>query len=90
MCGKLGNNEIESLENMMSMAVYFVIADVLDVDADGLLPNSDLKHDLGMTAAMQDQLNIAIMEMFDNFHVNFNAVNTIQDIVNQVAKVTFH
>ena len=31
MCGKFGTNEIESMQNMMSMAVYFVIADTFDI-----------------------------------------------------------
>lgn len=90
MCGKMGNNEIESVQNMMSMAVYFVIADALDVDAEELLPNSDLKADLGMTLATQDRLDHAIMDMFNNAHVDFNRATTVQDIINQVAKVTLH
>ena len=34
MCGKFGTNEVESMQNMMSMAVYFVIADTFDVDIE--------------------------------------------------------
>jgi hypothetical protein len=47
MCGKLGSNEVESLQNMMSMAVYFVLADTFDMDFDDIQPNSNLKTDLG-------------------------------------------
>ncbi len=90
MCGKMGNTEIESLENMMSMAVYFVIADALEIDAEELFPNSDLQHDLGMTAATRVRLDQAIMDMFNNLHVDFNRISTVQDVVNQVAKVTIH
>lgn len=90
MCGKMGNSEIESMENMMSMAVYFVIADALDVDAEALFPDSNLQQDLGMTLATRTRLDHAIMEMFNDLHVDFNQVNTVQDIVNQVAKVSIH
>ena len=90
MCGKFGSNEIESLENMMSMAVYFVIADTFDMDVDELYPDSDLINDLGMTSPLQEQLEDSIEEMFDNLHVDFGGVKTVQDIVSQVAKVTLH
>jgi len=90
MCGKFGSNEIESLENMMSMAVYFVIADTFDMDVDELYPDSDLINDLGMTSRLKEQLEDSIEEMFDNLHVDFGGAKTVQDIVSQVAKVTLH
>lgn len=90
MCGKLGTNEVDSMQNMMSMAVYFVIANTFDLDVDELYPDSDLKNDLGMTAPIQEQLDASIMDMFNDLQVNFSAVKTVQDIVNQVAKVQFH
>ncbi|PPD35551.1 MAG: hypothetical protein CTY19_00415 [Methylomonas sp.] len=90
MCGKLGNTEVESLQNMMSMAVYFVLADTFDVDIDDISPNSDLKSDLGMTPTIQSQLDESIMDMFNQARVDFNQIKTVQDIVNQVAKVQLH
>lgn len=90
MCGKLGNTEVESLQNMMSMAVYFVLADTFDVDIDDLSPNSDLKADLGMTSSIQTQLDESIMDMFNQAQVDFSQIKTVQDIVDQVAKVQLH
>jgi acyl carrier protein len=90
MCGKLGNNEVESLQNMMSMAVYFVLADTFDMDFDDISPNSDLKSDLGMTPTIQAQLDESIMDMFNQAQVDFNQIKTVQDIVDQVAKVQLH
>lgn len=90
MCGKFGTNEIESMQNMMSMAVYFMLADTFDVDIDTLSPACDLQSDLGMTAAIREQLDASITEMFNDLHVDFNHVKTVQDIVNQVARVQLH
>ncbi len=90
MCGKMGGNEVESMQNMMSMAVYCVIADALDVDIDDLEPETDLQRDLGLTSSAQEMLDQSIMDMFDNFHVDFSRVKTVQDIVNQVTHITIH
>lgn len=90
MCGKLGTNEVESMQNMMSMAVYFVIADAFDVDIEEVSADSDLKDDLGMTGLIQEQLDGVIMDMFNNLHVDFGQVKTVQDIVNQVTKIQLH
>lgn len=90
MCGKMGGNEVESMQNMMSMAVYCVIADALDVDIDDLEPETDLQRDLGLTSSVQEILDQSIMDMFDNFHVDFSRVKTVQDIVNQVTHITIH
>ncbi|MCQ8128167.1 acyl carrier protein [Methylomonas rivi] len=90
MCGKLGVNEVESMQNMMSMAVYFVIADTFDLDVDEVYPDSDLKIDLGMTSPIQKQLDASIMDMFNDLHIDFSEVKTVQDVVDQVAKVQIH
>lgn len=90
MCGKLGTNEVESMQNMMSMAVYFVLADTFDVDIDELSPNSDLQIDLGMNASIQARLDESIMDMFNQLHIDFSRTRTIQDIVNQVTTVQLH
>ena len=86
MCGKLGNDEVESMQNMMSMAVYSVLADFFDVNIDDISPSSDLQNDLGMTASIQEQLGRAMMDMFDNLQLDFSQVKTVQDIVNQVVE----
>lgn len=90
MCGKFGGNEVESMQNMMSMAVYFVIADTFDIDVDELSPACELESDLGMTKTLRDELDHSIMDMFNNFHVDFSRVRTVEDVVNQVAKSTLH
>jgi acyl carrier protein len=85
-CGKLGDNEIESLQNMMSLAVYSVLADVFNRGIENIAQNYDLRNDLGMTPAIQRKLNIAISDIFDNIHLDFNQINTVQDVIDQVVK----
>lgn len=90
MCGKMGDNEVDSMQNMMSMAVYFVIADTFDLDVEELTATSRLEDDLGMTDALKAQLDHSIMDMFNNFHVDFSRAETVGDIVGQVAQVRLH
>jgi len=90
MCGKMGNNEVESIQNIMSMAVYWVIADVFEIDTDQLNPQSNLRADFNMTTEIQHRLNESIREMFNDVCVDFSRVETVQDIVEQVACITIH
>ncbi|WP_157197909.1 MULTISPECIES: hypothetical protein [Methylomonas] len=88
MCGKFGGNEVESLQNMMSMAVHLVIADTFDLDVDDVSLDSDLQNDLGMDADLRDKLDSSIMEMFNQLHLDFSRIKTVADVVKQV--VTLH
>jgi len=88
MCGKFGGNEVESLQNMMSMAVHLVIADTFDLDVDDVSLDSDLQNDLGMDADLRDKLDSSIMEMFNELHLDFSRIKTVADVVEQV--VTLH
>ncbi|WP_139306370.1 hypothetical protein [Methylomonas sp. LWB] len=88
MCGKFGGNEVESLQNMMSMAVQLVIADTFDLNVDDVSLDSDLQNDLGMDADLRDKLDSSIMEMFNQLHLDFSRIKTVADVVKQV--VTLH
>lgn len=90
MCGKLGNNEIETMQNMMSMAVYFVLADTFELDIDEISPDNDLYADFGMTPSIQSRLDDSIMDMFDQKKIDFSRIKTVQDVVNQLAAVQLH
>lgn len=90
MCGKLGSNEVESMQNMMSMAVYFVLADTFDLDIDDISPNSNLQNDLGMTTSIQQQLDASIMDMFNQTQIDFSRIKTVQDVVDQITTVRLH
>jgi len=90
MCGKIGKDAIESMQNMMSMSVYYVIADCLDVDAMDLEPNEDLDNDLHMTDAMKSLLSESIIDMFNGRQLDYSTIHNIQDVVNQVITTELH
>lgn len=58
MCGKLGNNEIESMQNMMSMAVYSILADIFDVDIGEQRPEKRFRNDDIESGGRLNQLKI--------------------------------
>lgn len=82
-----GDNESESMQCMMAMLTYCAIAQTFNLDIDEISEDSDLKHDLGMTAPIQEKLQASIIEMCNGVQVNFSRVKTVQDVVNQVAKL---
>ncbi len=84
MCGKMGHNEIESMQNMMAMSAYFVIAEVLDIDAMELEDKQDLDHDLHLTEKKRQLLSDSIEDMFNGLKLDFSKIHQIKDIVAQV------
>jgi acyl carrier protein len=84
MCGKLGENEIESMRNMLTMVVYAVLADIFNKDISAISQNNDLQNDLGMTMIIQRKLDIAINDIFDDLHLDFERIKTVQDVIDQV------
>jgi acyl carrier protein len=83
-CGKLGDNEIESMQNMMSMAVYSMLSDIFNIDVEYISQDSDLQNDLGMTETIKQNINSAVINTFDNLHLDFSQIKTVQDVVNQI------
>ncbi len=84
MCGKMGNNEIDSMQNMMAMSAYFVIADVLDIDAMELEDQQDLERDFHLTEKERQLLSDSIEDMFNGLTLDFSKIHQIKDIVDQV------
>ncbi len=79
-----GENEMESMQCMMTMLVYCSLANAFNLDINKISDDSDLKHDLGMTTPIQEKLQKSIIEMCNGAQVNFGLVKTVQDVVNQV------
>lgn len=88
MCGKMGNNEIDSMENMMAMSVYFVIADAFDIDVMDIEPDKDLDKDFHMSAKNKHDLSELVIDMFNGRQLDFTSIHNVQDIVDQI--VTIH
>jgi len=87
MCGKMGNNEIDSMQNMMAMSVYFVIADAFDIDAMDIEPNDDLEKDFHMTQVIKQDLSESVEDMFNGCQLDFTEIHNVQDVVDQIVTV---
>ncbi|WP_214657286.1 hypothetical protein [methane-oxidizing endosymbiont of Gigantopelta aegis] len=69
---------------MMAMSAYFVIAEVLDIDAMELEDKQDLDHDLHLTEKKRQLLSDSIEDMFNGLKLDFSKIHQIKDIVAQV------
>ena len=87
MCGKMGKNEVDSMKNMMTLAVYYVVADVFDVDAMDLDVTTDFYKDLHSSQAMQNKLYESVSDMFNGLKLDGMHSHTVQDIVDQVVSI---
>ena len=88
MCGIMGNNEVDSMKNMMAMSVYFIIADAFDLDAMDIEPNNDLEKDFHMTSKTKQDLSELVVDMFAGRQLDFTSTHNVQDVVDQI--VTLH
>jgi len=87
MCGKMGVSEVDTIKNMMTMTVYFVLADIFDLDAMDIESSFDLEKDLHITNDLKALLSGAVMDMFNGCELNFTTIHNVQDIVEQIVIV---
>lgn len=84
MRGNTSVNEIESVNNLLTLSVYFTIADCLDLDAMNLQADDDLRNDLKMTDAQQQALFESVIDQFEGEQLDFSTIHTVQDVVDQL------
>jgi hypothetical protein len=87
MCGKMGVSEVDTIKNMMTMTVYFVLADIFDLDIMDIESSFDLEKDLHITSDLKALLSEAVMDMFNGLELNFTTIHNVQDIVEQIVIV---
>ena len=80
----MDEKEIDSVKNMITMSVYFIIADTLDIDMLELQPDTELVKDLNLDSHKIAELTKSIMASFDNLKLDFSLIQSVQDIVDQV------
>ncbi len=89
MCFKTDDNELETVKGLMTMTVYSVISDVLNVELEDIKPHSSLVKDLNMTDKTERALRRSFMEMFDDLVVDLSHSSSVQTIVDQVMQDEF-
>ena len=89
MCIKSGNSELSTVKALMTMSLNSIIADVFDKDLDEIQLGMSLLADLSMTGAQQQELAEVIAEFFDDLIVDFDKVETLDDLFNIVVEAEF-
>ena len=84
MCIKAGNDELDTVKNLMLMALRAAIAQALDVDLDVIEPEKRLVQDLDMDADKRTELAELIADTFDGLVIDLEAIRTIEELYEQV------
>jgi len=88
-CIKSGNSELSTVKSLMTMSLNSIIADVFDKDLDDIALELSLRSDLNMTDAQQQELAEVIAEYFDDLVIDFDKVDTLDDLFNIVVEAEF-
>lgn len=89
MCIKAGANELESVKNLMAMALKAVVADALHTDLDEVVEGARLVEDLHMGRSESAALEALIADTFDGIHVDLMQTPTFADLLDKVVLSEF-
>lgn len=89
MCIRAGNNELESVKNLMGMSLKAVVADALHADIDTIVDDSRLVEDLHMSANDELELEEMIADVFDGLQISVHSTPTVGALLDQVVMKEF-
>ncbi|PKM43882.1 MAG: hypothetical protein CVV05_13620 [Gammaproteobacteria bacterium HGW-Gammaproteobacteria-1] len=89
MCIKAGTNELESVKNLMGMALKAVVADALQADLDEVVDEARLVEDLRMGSAESQVLRELIADTFDGIEVDLHQTPTFSALLDRVVLSEF-
>lgn len=89
MCIRAGNNELESVKNLMGMSLMAVVADALHTDIEIIVESSRLKEDLNMSTNDEHALEAMIADVFDGLQVDLRETPTVGALLDQVVMKEF-
>jgi len=89
MCIRAGNNELESVKNLMGMSLKAVVADALHTDIDTIVDDSRLVEDLHMSANDELELEEMIADVFDGLQISVRSTPTVGALLDQVVMKEF-
>lgn len=89
MCIRAGNDELESVKNLMSMALKVVVADALNAELDDVVEEARLIEDLHMGKEQCRQLHDLIADTFDGADIDICHVPTVADLLDRVVMIEF-
>jgi hypothetical protein len=86
---KLEDNELDTMKQLLTMALNAVIAEFLNVDVDRVHPGSRLVSDLGISPAVKKRLQKEIAFIFDCKEIDMPNAMKVEELVDQVAHIEF-
>jgi hypothetical protein len=81
---KLGSDEFEIVKSLMSMTLFAIISDCLDVDIIEIKESDLMCRDLGMNNSKAQEVQQLISDIYDGLEVDFESVTTVQSLLDQV------
>ncbi len=89
MCMKLGSDEFETVKSLMSMTLFAIVSDCLDIDIGEIKASDRLLRDLGMTYSKEQEMKALIADIYDGFEVDFSTISTVQSLLDQLLTEQF-
>ena len=86
---KLEDNELDTMKELLTMALNAVVAEFLNVGVDRVHPGSRLVSDLGMSPAVKKRLQKEIAFIFDCTEIDMPNAMKVEELVDQVAHTEF-
>jgi len=84
MCIRVGNDELESVKNLMGMSLMAVVAEALQADLDDVSEEARLVEDLHMTPATERELKAMIADVFNGLEVDLSTTPTVAALLEKV------
>lgn len=89
MCIRAGSDELESVKNLMSMALKVVVADALHAELDEVVDEARLVEDLHMGKQECRTLHDLIADTFDGADIDICHVPTVAALLERVVHIEF-
>ena len=89
MCIKAGDDELETVRNLMSMTLRAVVADTLHTELEDVVDEARLEQDLHMGAEESTALRALIADTFDGLEVDLHETPTFAALLDRVVLSEF-
>ena len=89
MCIKAGDNELETVKNLMSMSLMAVLAESLGAEIDEIPTDARLVEDLNMDHSKELVLRGLIAEYFDGLEVDLTETPTVDTLLDRIVMSEF-
>jgi hypothetical protein len=86
---KMGENELETVKNLMAMSLKAVVSEALHADMEGIDERTRLVDDLHMDNDGNARLKALIADIFDGLEVEPERMSTFGDLLERMVLSEF-